>query len=220
MGTTSDKATYLYNTKQLLKDKINSMGGNITDNTTFREYVDELDNIAPGGNFVLPTNTRFSNSTFTIFPDGADFSEITDAQYMFYSCTNLEEVNSIINLNSCTSCTSMFQSCSKLEAVTITNTNNVTNMGSMFNGCTALITIPVFETNNVGSSGFRNVFTGCTSLSNTSLNNILQMCINATKVGSSYKKLSSIGLTSAQATTCQSLSNYQAFVNAGWSTGY
>ena len=44
MGTTSQKLTYLNGTKQLLKDKINNLGGSIDGNTTFREYVNQLEN--------------------------------------------------------------------------------------------------------------------------------------------------------------------------------
>ena len=40
------------------------------------------------------------------------------------------------------------------------------------------------------------------------------MFINMTKIASN-KTLKYIGLVQEQATTCQSLSNYQAFVNAG-----
>lgn len=45
MGTISEKLTYLNDTKQLLKDSINSLGGNITSQTTFRQYATELDSI-------------------------------------------------------------------------------------------------------------------------------------------------------------------------------
>ena len=45
MGTTSEKLTYLNNTKQLLKDKINNLGGSIDDNTTFRQYANQLQNV-------------------------------------------------------------------------------------------------------------------------------------------------------------------------------
>lgn len=56
---------------------------------------------------------------------------------------------------------------------------------------------------------------------NESLNNIMTMCINAVKItNSTYKKLSYIGLTQTQATRCKKLSNYQIFLDAGWSTGY
>lgn len=45
MGTISEKLTYLNDTKQLLKDSINSLGGEITSQTTFRQYATELDSI-------------------------------------------------------------------------------------------------------------------------------------------------------------------------------
>ena len=63
------------------------------------------------------------------------------------------------------------------------------------------------------------MFDGCTSLSDESLNNILVICKNAVKI-TSNKTLKYIGLTKKQANICQSLSNYQDFINAGWTTGY
>lgn len=45
MGTTSEKLTYLNGTKQLLKQKINNLGGSIDDNTTFRQYANQLQNV-------------------------------------------------------------------------------------------------------------------------------------------------------------------------------
>mgnify|MGYP003300742847 CR=1 FL=1 len=44
MGTTSEKLTYLNVTKQKLKQAINNIGGEVTDETTFRNYVAELEN--------------------------------------------------------------------------------------------------------------------------------------------------------------------------------
>lgn len=44
MGTTSEKLTYLNGTKQKLKQAINNIGGEVTDETTFRNYVAELEN--------------------------------------------------------------------------------------------------------------------------------------------------------------------------------
>ena len=63
------------------------------------------------------------------------------------------------------------------------------------------------------------MFSGCTSLSDESLNNILAMCKNATAY-TDTKTLKYIGLTPEQANKCKTLSNYQAFLNAGWTTGY
>ena len=45
------------------------------------------------------------------------------------------------------------------------------------------------------------------------------MCAGATSY-TGTKTLSTLGLTSAQATICQGLSNYSAFTSAGWTTGY
>lgn len=121
-------------------------------------------------------------------------SKIINMSYLFSNCTTLEEIN--------------FQEI---------NTSNVTNMSFMFNKCSSLITIPQFDTRKV--TNVYCMFTDCTRLSNESLNNILAMCANAKSI-TSNKTLKYIGLTSAQATTCQGLSNYQAFLNAGWTTGY
>ena len=45
------------------------------------------------------------------------------------------------------------------------------------------------------------------------------MCVNATSY-SGTKTLAYIGLKEEQATKCATLSNYQAFLDAGWTTGY
>lgn len=45
MGTTSEKLTYLNETKQELKQKINNLGGSIDNNTTFRNYANQLQNV-------------------------------------------------------------------------------------------------------------------------------------------------------------------------------
>lgn len=118
-------------------------------------------------------------------------------------------------------CESMLQSCFMLKKIKGLNTSGVTSMYNMFASCYELTDIEVLDTSTLANTGMRNMFNGCTKLSNESLNNILQMCINAVKItDSSYKTLAYIGLTSAQATICQGLSNYQAFLDAGWTTGY
>ena len=107
----------------------------------------------------------------------------------------------------------------KLEEVDFSNvdTSNVTNMGNIFYNCSKLKTIPELATNKVVSMG--SAFYNCVMLSTESLNNILAMCANATNY-SGTKTLQSIGLTSAQATTCTGLSNWSAAQSAGWTTGY
>ena len=47
-----------------------------------------------------------------------------------------------------------------------------------------------------------------------------RMCITMTNLTKSYKTLKYMGLNSTQATRCKELSNYQTFLDAGWTTGY
>ena len=111
----------------------------------------------------------------------------------------------------------MFDGCTSLTTIPLLDTSSVTNMEAMFSDCSSLTTIPLLDTDNVTT--MQRMFRGCTSLSNTSLNNILAMCANATSY-TGTKTLNYLGLLSEQATTCQSLSNYSAFIAAGWTTGY
>lgn len=90
---------------------------------------------------------------------------------------------------------------------------------NLFRNCVNLVDVPVLSL--AGVDEVANMFLNCNSLSNDSLNNILKMCANdGSNIGSSAKTLAYIGLSSTQAQTCQTLSNWNAFVEAGWSTGY
>ena len=169
---------------------------------------------------VLPDGIKFrtSDSTNMNWLSDVDISNITNMSNMFRQCANLSTIPQL-NTSNVTSMDYMFYQCTNLSTIPQLDTSNVTNMNYMFYGCSSLSSIPLIDTSNVTNMG--TTFAGCSNLSNTSLNNILQMCINATKITStSLKTLARIGLTSAQATTCQSLSNWNDFVAAGWSSGY
>lgn len=103
------------------------------------------------------------------------------------------------------------------EISTQLDTSNVTNMSYLFSGCTNLTTIPLLDTSKVTNMQY--MFDDCINLTDESLNNILMMCKNATSY-TDTKTLKYLGLISAQANKCKTLSNYQAFLNAGWTTGY
>lgn len=111
-----------------------------------------------------------------------------------------------------------FYNCSYLITLPLFDTSQIKTMASMCEGCSRLETIPIFNTSKVTS--MKNMFKLCDNLTNDSLNNIMQMCINATSTYTATKTLANIGLSSAQATICQELSNYQAFLDAGWTIGY
>ena len=187
----------------------------------------------------------FTNcSNLEYIPDELDCSSATNLSNMFYSCSKIEKVK-LINTQRVETTASMFQQCSTLDEVELGTMENLVNCNSMFYSCVKIKTIPLFNTGNVVGNNannmfynctslenipvfdfgkitrLTNLFYNCTSLSNESLNNILAICINAESITSaSYKTLKYIGLTSEQATTCQTLSNWDDFVAAGWTTGY
>lgn len=168
-----------------------------------------------------------------------DTSKVITMNTAFLSCKSLEEIP-LFNTSSVTDMTNTFSGCSAIKQVPLLDVSNVTTMNSTFSGCTSLtelpqlntgkvidmnymcsgctnlVTVPVLNTSGVDTMGV--AFENCPNLSDESLNNIMQMCISATNV--STKTLAYIGLTSDQATKCTTLSNYQTFTEAGWTTGY
>ena len=143
-------------------------------------------------------------------------SNVTNMSDMFSNCSSLTTIP-LLDTSKVTNMNSMFGSCKKLTTIPLLNTSKVTNMNSMFSNCSSLTTIPLLDISKVTS--MTSTFSGCPNLSDESLNNILAMCTNATKI-TSGKTLRQIGLKQDQATRCQSLSNYEAFTAAGWTTGY
>ena len=145
-----------------------------------------------------------------------DTSNATSMSAMFYGCSSLTIIPEL-NTSNVTDMTSMFNGCTNLTTIPELDTSSVTDMRYMFNGCTNLTTIPELNTSKV--TNMLAMFNGCSSLSDDSLNNIMQMCANATSY-TGTKTLNQIGLISEQADKCKTLSNYSAFTSAGWTTGY
>lgn len=166
----------------------------------------------------------------------------------FSNCTSLVDATELASVNITTAITSisrsiasLYSNCTSLTTVPLldTSTNDdftemhnnnrvlttvpaydlskATKTNNMFNQCTSLTTVPQFSIPLVTS--LQNMFNNCTSLSDDSLNNIMAMCISATSY-TGTKTLAYLGLTSTQATVCQGLSNYEAFTEAGWTTGF
>ena len=143
-----------------------------------------------------------------------DTSNVTSMSHMFYNCTNLTSIPQL-NTSSVTNMQGMVSGCTLLTSIPLLDTNSVTSMYGMFYNCTNLTSIPQLNTSSV--TIMQGMFYNCTSLSNESLNNILYMCVHS---ATTTKTLKYIGLTQEQANICTTLSNYQDFVDAGWTTGY
>lgn len=148
-------------------------------------------------------------------------SNVTNMYQMFYYDYNLRNVP-LLDTGKVTNMQDMFLNCVSLQKILSLDTSNVTNMSAMFGGCGNLINVPQFNTSKV--TNITSMFSGCYSLNNISLDNILQMCINAVSY-TGTKTLKILGFqyqmeTVYPASRIQALPHYQDFLDAGWTIGY
>lgn len=148
-------------------------------------------------------------------------SNVTNMYQMFYNDYNLKNMP-LLDTEKVTNMNSMFFNCVSLQKILSLDTSNVTNMNAMFGGCENLINVPQFNTSNV--TNIASMFSGCYSLNNISLDNILQMCINAVSY-TGTKTLKILGFqyqmtTTYPASRIEALPHYQDFLDAGWTIGY
>lgn len=168
-------------------------------------------------------NPKISQATIKSYikeiPSDINFTGVNSINGMFSECINLESVPSL-NLLNVNDMRNAFSYCYKIASIPPMDTSKVTKFSYLFAGCSKLVTIPLLNTSNLSDgNSMQSMVSSCPLLSEESLNNILAMCINATNI-TSNKTLKYIGLSSTQANTCTTLSNYQNFVDAGWTTGY
>lgn len=165
--------------------------------------------------------SKFENDKKLFFMPLVDTSQATNMNFMFINCSSLVNVP-ILNTINATSMQYTFQKCANLKSIPLLNTSKVNNMKGIFYDCSELENIPLLNTSSITSgSGFQNFCSGCLNLTDTSLDNILQMCINATSYGGT-KTLVRLGFTSTgyPASRIQALPHYQDFIDAGWTIGY
>lgn len=138
--------------------------------------------------------------------------------YKFSSNKNLIYMP-LVNTSITTNMSYAFYNCENLNSLPLLDTSNVTNMKFMCRGCILLKDVPILNTSKVVQ--MQNAFLNTPKLSDNSLDNILQMCINATNY-TETKTLYYIGFNSAlqNASKIQALPHYQDFIDAGWTIGY
>lgn len=135
-------ALYLGNNKVSMKSGYTSTG--------LKEFLEN------GGKFA------YSNYTdLTGVLKYADTENVTNMEYMFYSCEYLTGITRI-DTSKVTTMRNMFNFCSKLTSVPKLDTSNVTNMASMFSNCSKLITIPKLDTSKV--TNMNTMFASCYNL--------------------------------------------------------
>lgn len=162
-----------------------------------------IENLPSGGN----DNNVFVNTLL------ASTYSYTVGITSLISSIDLIDTNQIVNMRN-------FLGTSKITTLPLLNTSNVTTMREMLHDCSLLENVPILNTSNVTT--MQNMFSSCPNLSDTSLDNILQMCINTTSKYTRTKTLREIGIfsTNYPASRIEALPHYQDFIDAGWTIGY
>ena len=172
-----------------------------------------------------------------------DTSEVTNMESMFYSCFSLKTIP-LLNTSKVINTGSMFSECRALKTIPLIDTSKATNMNSMFSYCYSLKAIPQLDTSKSSTNAYMfrycyalqsipqldmssttnmsSMFDECPRLTDTSLDNILKMCINVNPSYSRAKTLAHLGFNSTHypASRIQALPSYQDFITAGWTIGY
>lgn len=171
---------------------------------------------------VTNCTSMFMNCSKLKIVANLDLSNVTNCSSMFYGCSVLETIPNF-NTSKCENMTSMFNSCAKLKTVPLIDTSKCTTMRTMFIGCYELENLPIFDLSALSSSNsLQNFVADCTKLTDTSVDNILQMCITVTSAYKGSKTLSTLGLRAQYypVSRIQALPHYQDFIDAGWTIGY
>ena len=133
---------------------------------------------------------------------------VTNLESAFYGA-NIKSVPGL-NTSNVTTMFRAFSGCQELLDISNLNTPRVTTFRDAFYNCQKLADVPVLDTSSATNMDY--MFYNCNALTDDSLNNIMTMCINAPI----KETLSYVGLWSSQVERCKALSNYQAFLDAGW----
>lgn len=193
------------------------------------DNLDDYSNTTATAEDIKEGKTAYSNGELiigTMF-NNTNNAEMIDVNSIYVSKFAFKEIISKLdftnvdfkNINNFDSAFADFQ---YLEEIKNFNPKNITTMSSLCYRCSKLHSINEVDTSKLlnRASSLGGAFEGCPMLSDESLNNILAMCINAVKLYPEYRTLQDIGLTQAQAEKCKSLPNWQAFLDAGLTTGY
>ena len=236
-GTISITENGTYDVEQYKNASVSVQSGKLT-NVEYAEAMSDVNTILNGTNTPNVVVLKSTEAVVEIDPAGIsgrstfmsyvkkiydlDLSNYTAMTSVFQNSYRLEEIGIIGYPNTIMDYASIFEGCGNLITAPTFTGAKVQRFDRSFRDCTNLVNVPIWDTTYFNVFGLNGTFANCPNLSDESLNNIMQTCIDATSkiTVASYRTLKTVGLSSSQATTCMTLSNYTAFVNAGWTTGY
>ena len=123
---------------------------------------------------VFPTSFKLgdtSNARYLAKVDYLHTKNLTDMNWMFYGCSNLESINFVGNASKVTNLNYTFGSCSKLTSLDLNSldTSCVSNMSSTFNSCQALSSLDISQWNTSVVNDMSDMFNYCGSLTSLDL---------------------------------------------------
>lgn len=188
----------------------------MTNVTTARNFIRECTNLKSIPAIITPNVTDMYcfcyRDTSLEHVEFFNTSKVLNFQYMFALCSKLVEIP-LYDTSLATTINSMVTG-TLIKTVPSFNTPNVENMAYMCDGCSELVNFPVLDVTKVTT--MENMFRDCPKLSDTSLNNILDMCAHTTSAMTMQKRLSNLYLSGAQINRCQLLSNWSSAQANGW----
>lgn len=169
-------------------------------------------------------SSQSSVDTFMTFLSKIDWSQIKICDSMFKSVYLSSSGSNYVPFTFTfpssfkpTSCIGMFNS-ARVTGIPLFDTSLVTSMQSFCYSASYIVDIPKFNTTSITTStGVQNMFYQCSQLSQQSVDNILQMCIDlSSKFTGSLNYLWNHNLPTTISDKAQNSSYYQAFLDSGW----
>ena len=176
-------------------------------------------------NTVLPTDLSYGfTGAININVENLDFSSVQNLSNCFSNNDNMV-TSPNINTSSATNMSNMLSNCSNLVTVRNYDMSHVTDISGMFNGDTKLENLPLMNLSSISGQWSLNSIFSSNVLTNDSINNILGSLATVTSAYTGTKTLKYVfgNADKSQyypASTIEQMSNYQAFINAGWTIGY
>lgn len=146
-------------------------------------------------------------------------SNIERLSSTFKDCNNLLALPNM-NTENILTLPQTFSGCSSVTSIPSYDFSHATSLNATFEDMTNLTDVPIMTFTSLTSVTQNTVFSGCTSLSNTSLQNILKSLLTLTSAYTAGKTLRYWGLSSTQATTCTTFDEWTTLTANGWTTGY
>ena len=137
----------------------------------------QLNSIVFEKNVQLPASMAYmfnSSSIKSIDLSEVDFSNVTSIRWLFWYCTNLEEIKiNFKNMKNLTDTSSAFYGCRKLTTLDLSelDTSKVTNFSSMFSGCSSLSELNISNFDTSSATTLASMFKGCSKLTSLDLSN-------------------------------------------------